>query len=394
MGKKVIIAGSVRTAVGKMGGGLSTTPAAKLGEIVVREALRRANVPASEVDMVYMGCVLQAAQGQNVARQAALNAGIPKECPALTTNIVCGSGLESVNMAARLIESGDADVVVAGGTENMSMAPYALTKARYGYRLFNSEIVDTMVNDGLTDIFNHYHMGVTAENLAKKYNIPREELDRVSAQSHNRAEKARNEGKFKDEIIGVEVKQKKETVVVDTDEGIREGSTPEILAKLRPAFLPDGIVTAGNSSGINDGAAAVVVMSEEKAKELGVKPEVVWLGGALGGVDPAYMGEGPIAATHNLCKKYDMKVEDFDLIELNEAFASVLVAGIQELGLDEAKVNVNGGAIALGHPVGASGCRILVTLIHEMMRRPEAKKGLASLCIGGGMGCSMAVEKP
>lgn len=393
MTRKVVIAGSVRTALGTMGGSLSTVPAAKLGEIVIRESLKRANVQPDEVDMVYMGCVLQAAQGQNVARQASINAGLPDTTPALTVNVVCGSGLESVNLAARLIQLGEADVVVAGGTENMSMAPYALTKGRFGYRMGNSEIIDTMTHDALTDAFNNYHMGITAENVAEKFNISREELDAFAARSQARATKAQQEGKFKDEIVPVEVQLRKKTVVFEEDEGIRENSTEESLAKLRPAFDKDGIVTAGNSSTINDGAAAVVVMSEEKAKELGVVPEVEWMGGALSGVAPEIMGVGPIYATEKLVNRLGISAQDLDLIEANEAFASQSIAVIRKLGLDEEKVNVNGGATAIGHPVGASGCRILVTLIHEMKKREEAKLGLATLCIGGGMGCATVVRK-
>ncbi|MEE3392739.1 MAG: acetyl-CoA C-acetyltransferase [Lachnospiraceae bacterium] len=394
MARKVVIAGACRTAIGKMGGGLSTTPAAKLGEIVVKEALKRAGVPSDAVDMVYFGCVIQAAQGQNVARQVSINAGLPVTTPAVTLNVVCGSGLESVNTAARLVESGEADVVIAGGCENMSMAPYALTKGRFGYRMNNAEIVDTMVNDALTDAFNHYHMMITAENVAEKWGLTREELDEFSANSQQKCEKAMAEGKFKDEIVPVEVKQKKKTVIFDTDEGPRAGQTVEILSKLKCCSGKEGgVVTAGNASGINDGAAAMVIMSEEKAKELGVKPMATWVGGALGGVDPSIMGVGPVAAVKKLCAKKDLKVEDFDLIEANEAFAAQSVAVAKELKFDMSKVNVNGGAIALGHPVGASGARILTTLLYEMQKRPEVKKGLATLCIGGGMGCACAVEK-
>ncbi|MDY3051639.1 MAG: acetyl-CoA C-acetyltransferase [Ndongobacter sp.] len=393
MSRKVVIAGSCRTAVGKMGGSLSAVPAAKLGEVVIREALRRAGVEAKDVDMVYMGCVLQSAQGQNVARQASVNAGIPVETPAMTLNVVCGSGLEAVNTGARLIELGEADIVVAGGMENMSAAPYAMTQGRYGYRMGDAKIVDTMVNDALTDAFNRYHMGITAENVAERWHITREELDAFAATSQQRAGKAQAEGRFKDEIVAVEVPQRKGTLVFDTDEGIRPDTTAEGLAKLRPAFKKDGIVTAGNASSINDGAAAVVLMSEEKAKELGVTPEVEWLGGTLAGVEPEIMGVGPIAAVTKLMKRLDMDQKDFDLVEANEAFAAQSVAVVRDLGLDPEKVNVNGGAIAIGHPVGASGCRILVTLIHEMKKREAAKLGLATLCIGGGMGCVAAVKK-
>lgn len=392
MSRKVVIAGACRTAIGTMGGSLSTTPAVDLGAIVIKNALERAGVPADQVDHVYMGCVIQAGLGQNVARQASIKAGLPIEAPAVTINVVCGSGLNCVNLAAQMIQCGDADIVVAGGMENMSMAPYALKQARYGYRMGHAQAIDTMINDALWDAFNDYHMGITAENVCEKYGITREELDAFSANSQQKCEKARAEGKFKDEIVPVEIKKKKETVVFDTDEGPRAGITAEGLAKLRPAFKKDGIVTAGNSSGINDGAAAVVVMSEEKAKELGVKPMATWVGGALAGVDPKIMGIGPVAATQKLMKKLNMSVDDMDLIEANEAFAAQSIAVARDLKFDDAKLNVNGGAIALGHPVGASGCRILVTLLHEMERR-DAKKGLATLCIGGGMGCATVVER-
>lgn len=392
MSKKVVLAGACRTAIGTMGGTLSTTPAVDLGAIVIKNALERAGVPADQVDHVYMGCVIQAGLGQNVARQASIKAGLPIEAPAVTINVVCGSGLNCVNLAAQMIQAGDADIVVAGGMENMSMAPYALKQARYGYRMGHAQAIDTMINDALWDAFNDYHMGITAENVCEKYGITREELDEFAANSQQKCEKARAEGKFKDEIVPVEVKKKKETIVFDTDEGPRAGVTAESLARLRPAFKKDGIVTAGNSSGINDGAAAIVVMSEEKAKELGVKPMATWVGGALAGVDPSIMGIGPVAATNKLMKKLDMTVDQMDLIEANEAFAAQSIAVGRDLNFDLSKLNVNGGAIALGHPVGASGCRILVTLLHEMQRR-DAKKGLATLCIGGGMGCATVVER-
>ena len=393
MSKKVVIAGACRTAIGKMGGALSTTPAPVLGSIVIKEALNRAGVPADQVDHVYMGCVIQAGLGQNVARQAALKAGLPIETPAVTVNVVCGSGLNCVNMAAQMIQAGDADIVVAGGMESMSMAPFALPKARFGYRMNNGTLVDTMVNDALTDAFNHYHMMITAENVAEQWGLTREELDEFAAASQQKAVAAQESGRFKDEIVPVEVKQRKKTVIVDTDEGPRHGTTVETLAKLKPAFKKDGgKVTAGNSSGINDGAAAVVVMSEEKAKELGVKPMATWVAGALGGVDPKIMGIGPVAATRKVLKRTGMEIKDFDIIEANEAFAAQSVAVGKELGFDLNKLNPNGGAIALGHPVGASGCRILVTLLHEM-EKADAKKGLATLCIGGGMGCATIVER-
>lgn len=392
MNKKVVIAGACRTAVGSMGGVLSTVPAADLGAVVIKEALKRANVPADQVDQVLMGCVIQAGQGQNVARQATLKAGLPVTVPAVTLNIVCGSGLECVNTASRMIQAGDADIVVAGGTENMSLAPYALMKARYGYRMGNSTMVDTMVNDALWDAFNQYHMGITAENVAEQWHITREELDEFSVQSQQRACAAIESGRFKDEIVPVEVKGKKGSVIVDTDESPRPNTTLEKVSKLRPAFKKDGIVTAANSSPINDGAAAVVVMSEEKAKELGVTPMVTWVSGALGGVDPSIMGVAPIVSCTKALKKSNMTAADLDLIEANEAFAAQCIAVGRDMGFPMDKMNVNGGAIALGHPVGASGCRILVTLIHEMMKR-DSKKGLATLCIGGGMGCTTIVER-
>lgn len=390
--KKIVIASACRTAIGKFGGTLANVPAAELGSIVIKEALNRANVKPEQVDHVYMGCVIQAGLGQNVARQASLKAGLPIETPAVTVNVVCGSGLNCVNMAAQMIEAGDADIVVAGGMENMDMAPFAMMKGRYGYRMGNATLVDTMVNDALWDAFNNYHMGITAENVAEQWHLTREMLDEFSANSQQKCEKAMAEGKFKDEIVPVEVKGKKGSVIVDTDEGPRPGTTVETLARLKPAFKKDGIVTAGNASGINDGAAAIVVMSEEKAKELGVKPMATWVGGALGGVDPSIMGVGPVAAVNKLMKKLDMKVADMDLIEANEAFAAQSLAVGHDLEFDPAKLNVNGGAIALGHPVGASGCRILVTLLHEMQRR-DAKTGLATLCIGGGMGCATVVKR-
>ena len=393
MSKKVVIAGACRTAIGKMGGALSNTPAADLGSIVIKEALNRAGVKPEQVDEVLMGCVIQAAQGQNVARQASIKAGLPIEVPAVTLNVVCGSGLNCVNQAAAMIMAGQADIVVAGGMENMSMAPYAMTKARFGYRMNNATIVDTMVNDALTDAFNHYHMMITAENICDRWHLTREELDEFSANSQQKAEKAMAEHKFDDEIVPVPVKVKKQIVEFKVDEGPRPGTTVETLAKLRCCSGKEGgMVTAGNASGINDGAAAIVVMSEEKAKELGVTPMATWVQGALAGVEPEIMGIGPVAATRKVMERTGLTVDDMDLIEANEAFAAQSVAVAKELGFDMSKVNVNGGAVALGHPVGASGCRILVTLLHEMQKR-DAKKGLATLCIGGGMGCATIVER-
>ncbi len=393
MTKKVVLAGACRTAIGKMGGALSNTPAVDLGSIVIKEALNRAGVKPEQVDEVLMGCVIQAAQGQNVARQASIKAGLPIEVPAVTLNVVCGSGLNCVNQAAAMIKAGQADIVVAGGMENMSMAPYAMTKARFGYRMNNATIVDTMVNDALTDAFNHYHMMITAENICDRWHLTREELDEFSANSQQKAEKAMAEHKFDDEIVPVPVKVKKQIVEFKVDEGPRPGTTVETLAKLRCCSGKEGgMVTAGNASGINDGAAAIVVMSEEKAKELGVTPMATWVQGALAGVEPEIMGIGPVAATRKVMEKTGLTVDDMDLIEANEAFAAQSVAVAKELGFDMSKVNVNGGAVALGHPVGASGCRILVTLLHEMQKR-DAKKGLATLCIGGGMGCATIVER-
>ena len=392
MSKKVVLAGACRTAIGTMGGALSTTPAADLGAVVIKEALNRAGVAPEAVDQVYMGCVIQAGLGQNVARQASIKAGLPIEVPAVTINVVCGSGLNCVNMAAQMILAGEADIVVAGGMENMSMAPYALKQARFGYRMNNNTLVDTMVNDALWDAFNDYHMGITAENVCEKYGITREELDAFAANSQQKCEAAQKAGAFKDEIVPVEVKKKKETIIFDTDEGPRPGTTAESIAKLRPAFKKDGIVTAANSSGINDGAAAIVVMSEEKAKELGVTPMATWVAGALGGVDPSIMGIGPVASTKKVLAKTGMTIDQFDIIEANEAFAAQSIAVQKDLGFKDEQLNPNGGAIALGHPVGASGCRILVTLLHEMQKK-DAKKGLATLCIGGGMGCSTIVSR-
>lgn len=391
MARKVVLAGACRTAIGTMGETLSNTPAPDLGTVVIKEALKRAGVAPEMVDEVYMGCVIQAGLGQNPARQAAVNAGIPVEVPATTINVLCGSGLHCVNLAAKLIANGEADIIVAGGMENMSKAPYLLYNARFGYRMGAAMMDDALLRDALHDAFGGYHMGITAENIAEEWGLTRQQLDEFAAWSQNKCEKARAEGKFKDEIVPVEVKKKKETILFDTDEGPRDGVTVESLSKLRPAFKEGGKVTAGNASGINDGAAAIIVMSEEKAKELGVTPMATWIGGELAGVEPRIMGIGPVASTRKVMEKKGYKIEDFDLIEANEAFAAQSVAVGHDLGFDMNKLNVNGSAIALGHPVGASGCRILVTLLYEMQRR-HAKKGLATLCVGGGMGCSAIVE--
>ncbi len=397
MGKKVVLAGACRTAIGKMGGGLSNTPAADLGAVVIKEALNRAGVKPEQVDEVMMGCVIQAAQGQNVARQAAIKAGLPVEVPAFTLNVVCGSGLKCVNEAANMIMAGQADIVVAGGMENMSMAPYAMTKARFGYRMNNATIIDTMVNDALTDAFNHYHMMITAENVCDKYGLTRQELDEFSANSQQKCEAAIAAGKFDDEIVPVQTgvdRKTKEPIIFAKDEGPRPGTTAESLSNLKCCSGKEGgLVTAGNASGINDGAAAIVVMSEEKAKELGVTPMATFVAGALGGCEPEIMGVGPVPATKKALKIAGLTIDDIDLVEANEAFAAQSIAVARDLNFDMSKVNVNGGAIALGHPVGASGCRILVTLLHEM-QKSGAKKGLATLCIGGGMGCATIVERP
>lgn len=390
--KKVYLLGACRTPIGKMGGMLCFVPAVDLGAIVIKEAISRAGLQGSHVDHVYMGCVIQAGLGQNVARQAAIKAGIPVSATAETLNVVCGSGLDAVNSAARMILTGGADVVVAGGMENMSMAPYVLKQARYGYRMGDAPMVDAMVNDALWDAFDDCHMGITAENICQQWNLTREELDAFAFDSQQKAERAIAEGKFRDEIVPVEIKQKKQTLLFDTDEYPRAGTTMDSLARLRPAFRADGMVTAGNASGINDGAAAVVLVSEEKARELGLHPMAQWIGGALGGVDPSIMGIGPVESTRKLFKKLGLTIEDMDLIEANEAFAAQSIAVARELHFPADRLNVNGGAIALGHPVGASGCRILVTLLHEMKKR-GANTGLAMLCIGGGMGCSTVVRR-
>ena len=388
---EIVLAGAVRTPIGKFGGALKDIPAAKLGETVIREAIRRAGIAPGDVDEVLFGCMLQSAQGQNIARQSAVNAGLPVETPALTINNACGSGLKAINMAAAEIIAGNAEVIVAGGTENMSLAPYALEKAREGYRMGNGEITDLMLRDALTDAFENYHMGVTAENLARKYNISRDAQDEFAAVSQQRCEAARKENKFAEEIVPILIPSKKETITFDTDEYPRDGVTAESLAKMRPAFEKDGTVTAANASGINDGAAAMVVMSAEAAKRLGVKPMARWLGGAWAGVEPEIMGIGPVASTNKLLAKLNLELNDIDLIEANEAFAVQALAVGQELKWNPDKVNVNGGAIALGHPVGASGCRIAVTLLYELKRRGGGK-GLATLCVGGGMGVSTIFE--
>ena len=391
--REVVIASAVRTAIGTFGGSLKDIPAVDLGALVIKEAVNRAGIKPELVNEVVMGNVIQAGLGQNVARQSAVKAGLPIEIPAMTINMVCGSGLRSVALAAQMIKAGDCDVVVAGGMENMSRAPYALETTRWGQRMGDGKIVDTMIKDALSDAFNNYHMGVTAENIVKEWGLTREELDEFSLNSQLKAEKAIKEGKFKDEIVPVMVPQRKgEPKVFDTDEEPRFGSTIEGLARLKPCFIKDGKVTAGNSSGINDGAAAFVVMSAEKAEELGVTPLATIVSYGHKGLDPAIMGYGPFHATKAVMQSANLTVEDMDLIEANEAFAAQSIAVAKDLHFDMSKVNVNGGAVALGHPVGASGARILVTLLNEMQRR-DAKKGLATLCIGGGMGTAMIVER-
>jgi acetyl-CoA C-acetyltransferase len=388
-----VIVSAVRTAIGTYGGGLAEVPAVKLGEICIRAALERADLKPGQVNEVIMGNVLQAGLGQNPARQSAINAGLPVEIPAMTINKVCGSGLKSVMLAAQAIKLGDADIIVAGGMESMSRAPYLLEKARFGYRMGDGKLVDEMIRDGLWDAFNDCHMGMTAENICMASELSREDLDKFALQSQQRAAHAIEAGVFKQEIVPVEVPGKKGPTIFDKDQGPRSETTMEALTKLRPAFMAEGgLVTAGNSSGLNDGGAAVVVMSRKKAEELGLKPMATIRSYASAGVDPRVMGMGPIPATKSALEKAGLKVNDLDLVEANEAFAAQSVAIGRELGFDPSKLNVNGGAIALGHPIGASGTRILVTLLYEMQRR-QSHFGLATLCIGGGQGVAMIVER-
>jgi len=391
--KEVVIVSGVRTAIGNYGGALKDVSAAKLGEIVIREALDRAGVAPGQVDEVFMGCILQAGAGQGIARQASVNAGIPVTVPATTINMLCGSGLRAVSLAVQTILTGDNDVVVAGGTENMSQAPYLLQKARWGIRMGDDKVVDSMVHDALTDSFHHYHMGVTAENLVEKYNLTRDEQDAFAVSSQNKAEEAMAAGKFKDEIVPVEIPQRKgDPIVFAQDEFPKSGMTIEKLARLKPAFKKDGSVTAGNASGINDGAAALVVMSKEKADQLGLTPIATIVSYGSAGVDPAIMGIGPVTATQRALKRAGLSIDDMDLIEANEAFAAQSLSVGKELQWNPDKVNVNGGAIALGHPVGASGARILITLLYEMQKR-KSTYGLATLCIGGGMGTALVIKR-
>ena len=392
--KDVVIVGAARTAIGSYGGSLKGVSARELGKIVIKEAIKRAGIQPEQVEEFIMGDVLQGGLGQNVARQMTLDAGIPKEIPAMTINKVCGSGLRAVELAAQIIKAGDADIIVAGGAENMSATAYAMPAARWGQRMGNTNMVDMMVNDGLWDAFNGYHMGITAENVAEKWGLTREELDEFALASQQKAEAAIKAGRFKDEIVPVEIPQRKgDPIVFDTDEYVKMGATIEKMAKLKPAFKKDGVVTAANASGINDSGAAVVVMSADKAEELGLKPLVKIVSYASAGVDPSIMGVGPVPASQKALEKADMTIADMDLYEANEAFAAQSLAVGKELGFDTEKLNVNGGAIALGHPIGASGCRILITLIYEMLKREGVKKGLATLCIGGGMGTALIVEK-
>lgn len=391
--REVVIASAVRTPIGSFGGTLKDVLPVTMGGLVIKEALSRANISADQVDEVIFGSVLQAGYGQGVARQSALKAGLPETVPASTINMICGSGLKTVSMAALSIMAGQNDIVVAGGTENMSMAPYLLKSARWGQRMGNGELYDTMVNDGLWCAFNDYHMGITAENVAEKWSITREAQDQFAAASQQKAAAARAAGKFQEEIVAVPIPQRKgDPILFDQDEYIKADTTFEGISKLRPAFKKDGTVTAANASGINDGAAALVLMSREKAEELGVTPLAIIGGFASAGVDPSIMGIGPVPATQKALKNANMTVADLELIEANEAFAAQALAVASELGLDKEIVNVNGGAIALGHPIGASGARILVSLLHEMKRR-DAKAGLATLCIGGGMGEAVIVKR-
>jgi acetyl-CoA C-acetyltransferase len=388
----VVIVAAGRTAVGKFGGALAKIPAAELGAHVIKNLLAKVGIDPAAVNEVILGQVLTAGAGQNPARQAVIKAGMPDMVPAFVVGKVCGSGLKATHLAAQAIKCGDASIIVAGGQENMSASPHVLPNSRDGFRMGDTKLVDTMIVDGLWDVYNQYHMGITAENVAKKYDVSRAEQDAFALASQNKAEAAQKAGKFKDEIIPFEIVTKKGSTLFDTDEYPKHGSTLESLTSLRPAFSKDGSVTAGNASGLNDGAAAVVMMSASKAKELGLTPLVRIKAYASAGLDPTIMGMGPVSATRLCLQKAGWKHEDVDLMEINEAFAAQAIAVNKEMGWDTSKINVNGGAIALGHPIGASGARVLVTLIHEMIRR-DAKRGLASLCIGGGMGVALAVER-
>ncbi|MFY9810011.1 acetyl-CoA C-acetyltransferase [Aquabacterium sp.] len=389
----IVIVAAARTAVGKFGGALAKTPASELGAVVIKDLLRRAGLSGDQISEVILGQVLTAGCGQNPARQAVIKAGLPHGVPAMTINKVCGSGLKAVMLGAQAIRDGDAEIVIAGGQESMSSSPHVLPNSRDGQRMGNWQMVDTMINDGLWDVYNQYHMGITAENVAKQYGITREEQDALALASQQKAAAAQDAGKFKDEIVPVVIPQKKgDPLVVDTDEYLNRKSTAEALAGLRPAFDKAGSVTAGNASGINDGAAAVVLMTAEKAQQLGLKVLGRLKSYASAGLDPAYMGMGPVPASRRALERAGWQASELDLLEINEAFAAQACAVHKEMGWDTSKVNVNGGAIAIGHPIGASGCRILVTLLHEMERR-DAKKGIASLCIGGGMGVALTIER-
>ena len=388
----VVIVAAGRTAVGKFGGSLAKIPASELGAHVIKGLLAQTGIDPNLIGEAILGQVLTAAVGQNAARQAVIKAGLPSAIPAFTINKVCGSGLKATHLAAQAIKCGDANIIIAGGQENMSASPHAMNGSRDGFRMGDFKMVDTMIVDGLWDVYNQYHMGITAENVAKKYEVTRAEQDEFALQSQLKAEAAQKAGKFKDEILPLEIANKKGTVVFDSDEYIKPGSTLESLAGLRPAFAKDGTVTAGNASGLNDGAAAVIMMSASQAKELGLKPLARIKAYASSGLDPAVMGMGPVSASRLCLKKAGWTHEELDLMEINEAFAAQAIAVNKEMGWDTSKINVNGGAIAIGHPIGASGARILVTLIHEMIRR-DAKKGLAALCIGGGMGVALAIER-
>ncbi|HZE62015.1 MAG TPA: acetyl-CoA C-acetyltransferase [Burkholderiales bacterium] len=390
--EEIYIVGAVRTPIGKFGGTLAKMPAADLGALVIKDVLKRAGVKPEQVSEVIMGQVLAAAVGQNPARQAAIKAGLPDMIPAMTINKVCGSGLKAAMLAAQSIATGDSDIVVAGGQESMSLAPHAMNGSRDGFRMGDAKLVDTMIIDGLWDVYNHYHMGVTAENVAKEYAVSREDQDKFAVASQNKTEAAQKAGRFAEEILTVEVPSRKGPVMFKDDEYPRHGATLEAMQALKPAFDKNGTVTAANASGINDGAAAVVVASARKVKELGLKPLGRIKAFASAGVDPKYMGMGPVPASKRTLARAGWEPKDLDVMEINEAFAAQAVAVNRQMGWDTTKVNVNGGAIALGHPIGASGCRILVTLLHEMQKR-DAKRGLASLCIGGGMGVALAIER-
>jgi len=389
---EVVIVAAARTAVGKFGGTLAKIPAAELGAHVIKGLVAKTGIDPALISEVLMGQVLTAGVGQNAARQAVIKAGLPDMVPAMTINKVCGSGLKATHLAAQAILCGDADIVIAGGQENMSASPHVLSNSRDGFRMGDAKLVDTMIVDGLWDVYNQYHMGITAENVAKKFNVSRTEQDEFAMASQNKAEAAQKAGKFKDEILPLEIASKKGTLVFDSDEYIKPGTTLESLSSLRPAFNKEGTVTAGNASGLNDGAAAVMMMSAQKAQQLGLTPLAKIKAYASAGLDPTIMGMGPVPASQRCLQKAGWTHNDLDLMEINEAFAAQAIAVNKEMGWDTSKINVNGGAIAIGHPIGASGCRVLVTLIHEMIRR-DAQRGLASLCIGGGMGVALAIER-